>query len=146
MVFQEKTYSVLIVSASDSFTNSVMPLLPMTDYWPVSTVGSVGQARRRLTDTEFDIVLINTPLPDDFGMQLAITQRRAKLADNVRALIAVDHAISRVQATDEPFARNFDTSALVRVQSYLHFIRTSLLDPQSPLAAYAQPQGLEHAS
>ena len=63
-----------------------------------------------------------------------------------RALIAVDHAISRVQSTDEPFARNFDTSALVRVQSYLHFIRTSLLDPQSPLAAYAQPQGLEHAS
>ena len=48
MVFQEKTYSVLIVSASDSFTNSVMPLLPMTDYWPVATVGSVGQARRRL--------------------------------------------------------------------------------------------------
>ena len=63
-----------------------------------------------------------------------------------RALIAVDHAISRVQAADEPFARNFDTSALVRVQSYLHFIRTSLLDPQSPLAHFAQPQGLEHAS
>ena len=72
MVFQEKTYSVLIVSASDSFINSVMPLLPMTDYWPVTTVRSVGEARRRLTDTEFDIVLINTPLPDDFGMRLAI--------------------------------------------------------------------------
>jgi uncharacterized membrane protein YccC len=66
-----------------------------------------------------------------------------------RALIAVDHAISRVQATDEPFARHFDTSVLRRVQSYLHFIRTSLLDPQSPLAAYAplrKPQGLIHAS
>ena len=64
-----------------------------------------------------------------------------------RGLIAVDHAISRVQATDEPFAPHFDTSALRRVKSYLHFIRTSLLDPQSPLAAYAdtQPQGLEHA-
>mgnify|MGYP004613480359 CR=1 FL=1 len=72
MVFQEKTYSVLIVSASDSFINSVMPLLPMTDYWPVTMVRSVGEARRRLTDTEFDIVLINTPLPDDFGMRLAI--------------------------------------------------------------------------
>ena len=71
MVFQEKTYSVLIVSASDSFTNSVMPLLPMTDYWPVATVRSVGEARRRLTDTEFDIVLINTPLPDEFGTRLA---------------------------------------------------------------------------
>ncbi|MFO2465090.1 FUSC family protein [Pseudomonas sp. 15FMM2] len=52
-----------------------------------------------------------------------------------RALVAVDHAISRVQATDEPFAPHFDTSALRRVKSYLHFIRTSLLDPQSPLAA-----------
>ena len=34
-----------------------------------------------------------------------------------RALIAVDHAMGRVQSTDEPFARNFDTSALGRVQS-----------------------------
>ncbi|CAI8867806.1 FUSC family protein [Pseudomonas sp. IT-93MI4] len=65
-----------------------------------------------------------------------------------RALVAVDHAISRVAATDEPFAPHFDTSALRRVKSYLHFIRTSLLDPQSPLAAYAvaKPEGLAHAS
>ena len=72
MVFQERTYSVLIVSSSDSFTNSIMPLLPMTDYWPVTTVRSVGEARRRNVDSEFDIVLINAPLPDDFGMRLAI--------------------------------------------------------------------------
>lgn len=54
-------------------------------------------------------------------------------SNHERALVAVDHAISRVQATDEPFARHFDTSVLRRVQSYLHFIRTSLLDPHSPL-------------
>ncbi|MBU6961459.1 FUSC family protein [Pseudomonas sp. CVAP len=63
-----------------------------------------------------------------------------------RSLVAVDHAINRVQATDEPFAPHFDTSALRRVKSYLHFIRTSLLDPQSPLAALAAPQGPDHAS
>ena len=72
MVFQERTYSVLIVTASDTFANSVMPLLPMTDYWPVTIVHSVSEARRRVVDTEFDIVLINAPLPDDFGMRLAI--------------------------------------------------------------------------
>ena len=72
MVFQERTYSVLIVTASDSFVSSVMPLLPMTDYWPVTIVHSVSEARRRVVDTEFDIVLINAPLPDDFGMRLAI--------------------------------------------------------------------------
>lgn len=72
MVFQERTYSVLIVTASDSFTNSVMPLLPVTDYWPVTTARSVGEARRRIAEKDFDIVLINAPLPDDFGMRLAI--------------------------------------------------------------------------
>lgn len=72
MVFQERTYSVLIVTASDSFASSIMPLLPMTDYWPVTTVHSVNEARRKIVDTAFDIVLINAPLPDDFGMRLAI--------------------------------------------------------------------------
>ena len=72
MVFQERTYSVLIVTASERFTDSIMPLLPMTDYWPVQTASSVAEARRWRADTEFDIVLINTPLPDDFGMHLAI--------------------------------------------------------------------------
>jgi len=72
VVFQERTYSVLIVTASDSFVSSVMPLLPVTDYWPVTTVRSVSEARRRIVETDFDIVLINAPLPDDFGMRLAI--------------------------------------------------------------------------
>ena len=72
MVFQERTYSVLIVTASDSFVSSVMPLLPVTDYWPVTTARSISEARRKIVETAFDIVLINAPLPDDFGMRLAI--------------------------------------------------------------------------
>jgi DNA-binding response OmpR family regulator len=71
MVFQERTYSVLIVTASDSFTAKIMPLLPVTDYWPVTTVHSIGEAHRKIAETAFDIVLINAPLPDDFGMRLA---------------------------------------------------------------------------
>lgn len=72
MIFQERTYSVLLVSASDKFNTTVMPLLPSTDFWPVTTVKSVGEARRRLSEGSYDIVLINAPLPDDFGMRLAI--------------------------------------------------------------------------
>lgn len=60
MVFQERTYSVLIVTASDSFVSSVMPLFPVTDYWPVTTVRSFSEARRRIVETDFDIVL---PMP-----------------------------------------------------------------------------------
>ena len=54
-----------------------------------------------------------------------------------RGLAAVEHAIDCSQRTEEPFASHFDTSVLRRVGSYLHFIRTSLLDPQSPLSEYA---------
>ena len=74
MVFQERTYSVLIVTASDSFTAKIMPLLPVTDYWPVTTVHSIGEAHRKIAETAFDIVLINAPLPDDFGMRLLLVR------------------------------------------------------------------------
>ena len=72
MIFQERTYSVLLVSASDKFNTTIMPLLPVTDYWPVTAVKTVGAAQRRMLETAYDIVIINAPLPDDFGMRLAM--------------------------------------------------------------------------
>ena len=72
MVFQEKTYSVLLVSAQEKFNTAISELLPMTDYWPCVTVSSVSAAKRRLAEQDYDIVIINAPLPDDFGMRLAI--------------------------------------------------------------------------
>lgn len=72
MVFQERTYSVLIVSASKKFISNATALLPVTDFWPVVTAGSVGEAQRRFLDSPYDIVLISAPLPDDFGMHFAI--------------------------------------------------------------------------
>lgn len=67
-------------------------------------------------------------------------------ANRERALQAVDHAIRCVHEADEPFARHFDTSVLRRVQSYLHFIRSSLLDPRSPLAELPALPGAAHAA
>ncbi len=72
MVFQERTYAVLIVSASEKFTLAARGLLPPTDYWPVENVRSTGEARRRMLETSFDLVLIQTPLRDEFGSRLAM--------------------------------------------------------------------------
>lgn len=47
------------------------PLLPSTDYWPVETANSVGAARRLLAEREFDLVVVNSPLPDDPGIGFA---------------------------------------------------------------------------
>ena len=71
MVFRERTYGVLVVSASEKFNSAMRTLLPMTDYWPLDFALSVSEARRRLLEAEYDLVLINAPLPDDFGIRLA---------------------------------------------------------------------------
>jgi uncharacterized membrane protein YccC len=70
-------------------------------------------------------------------------------ANRQRALAAVEQAIDNVRITAEPCAPQFEASPLRRLQSYLHFIRTSLLDPQTPLAGAndpALPQGVAHAA
>ena len=72
MALKESVYSVLLVSAGEKFNRSVLDLLPESRYRPVRTVGSVGEARRALLERPYDIVLINTPLPDDFGTRFAI--------------------------------------------------------------------------
>ena len=59
MVFRERTYSVLLVSASGSFLTSLQPMLPMTEYWPVTTVTSISSARRALVEKPYDLIIIN---------------------------------------------------------------------------------------
>lgn len=71
MVFQEKTYNVLVVSATESFGSAMLPLLPPTDFYPITFSKSSGEAQRLLAENSYDIVIINTPLKDDFGLRLA---------------------------------------------------------------------------
>ncbi len=71
MIFREDTYRVLIVSASEKFNTVTASLLPGSEFWPVTIVKTAGEAQRRLLETAYDIVLVNTPLPDGFGTELA---------------------------------------------------------------------------
>ena len=71
MLFGGQVYSVLIVSQSEKLNSSLRTILPDFQYEPVVTVSSVDAARRIMIDRMFDIVIINTPLQDDFGTLLA---------------------------------------------------------------------------
>ena len=44
----------------------------MTDYYPVTVVGSVSEARRRMLGETWDLVIVNAPLPDDLGVDFAV--------------------------------------------------------------------------
>ena len=64
--------SVLIVSSGPKVGALLTELLPPASFSPICTVPTAGEARRMLVDRHFDIAVINTPLPDDFGTQLAV--------------------------------------------------------------------------
>ena len=64
--------SVLLVSDQQKLNILAASFLPVYEYWPVDTVSDAGSAKRRLLENPYDIVIINTPLPDQFGTELAI--------------------------------------------------------------------------
>ncbi len=74
MVFQSDTYSVLLVSSSEKMNTAILSLLPPTDFWPVTTVHSLSQARRHLLEREEDIILVNAPLTDGSGVQFCMDE------------------------------------------------------------------------
>ena len=72
MLEEDSGYSVLLVSASGQMNASLAPLLTEERYSPVRTVSSVSAAKRASAEREFDLILVNSPLPDDSGARFAI--------------------------------------------------------------------------
>lgn len=72
MIPKKSSSSVLVVSANPKTQQLFQELLPQNSFAPILTVSTVGEAKRLLVDRGFDIVVINSPLPDDFGVQFAM--------------------------------------------------------------------------
>ena len=72
MDLKEQIYSVLVVSASENFNNALSGLLPAFRYAPVRYVSGISAAKRILSERDFDFLILNSPLPDGSGTDLAI--------------------------------------------------------------------------
>lgn len=72
MELKTQTYSVLVVSASEKFNRAVEKYFSESRYSPVKFVSNAASANRILVDLSYDMVLINAPLPDEFGTHLAM--------------------------------------------------------------------------
>lgn len=68
----ERVYKVALVSSSEKFNGAMLPLLPKNRFSPISVYRDAKIARRVISKEKPDIVIINTPLPDDFGTSLAL--------------------------------------------------------------------------
>ena len=71
-MLQEKNGNRVLIAAGKTAGEQFKALLPPGDFSPCLTVPTAGEARRLLVDRRFDIVIVNPPLPDDFGVQFAM--------------------------------------------------------------------------
>ena len=72
MATEKRKYRVLVADSGDKIYEYISQSLPCGDYDPIVKAGDAGEVRRMMLDTPADIVIINTPLRDEFGTELAI--------------------------------------------------------------------------
>ena len=72
MAMAKRKYRVLVAGSGDKIFDYISEMLPRTGYESVLRAGDAGEVRRMLLDSPVDIVIINTPLSDDFGVELAL--------------------------------------------------------------------------
>ena len=124
MEFTERRYSVLLVSSSPKFNESMLALLPESRFYPVTAVSDVSGARRRLLESKYDIVIINAPLPDDFGIMLALDMSETNMGillmvkNDVFSQVAYKVEDNGVFTLSKPLSAHYFYSALKLVSAY----------------------------
>ncbi|MBO4733459.1 MAG: ANTAR domain-containing protein [Clostridia bacterium] len=93
MNLKEQVYSVLIVSAAEKFNQAIPEIFSVPLFSPVNTVTNVSAAKRAIGERDFDIVIVNSPLPDDYGLRFAI--------DTVTSYNAVVLFLARAEQYEE---------------------------------------------
>ena len=97
--------SVFIVSSSQQAADLLSGLLGTAGYRQTAYAKSGAEARRMLIDNDFGLILVNTPLTDEFGHELAISVSQMTTA-GVMLLVKNENA-------DEVSARVEDYGVLV---------------------------------
>lgn len=132
MSLKERMYSVLLVSASETVNTAFYSFLPKATYEPVDTAVSISAAKRALLDRSYDLVIINSPLPDDPGIRLAIDicnsgntivliMVRAELLDEITEKVK----IHGVFVLPKPTSKSIALTALSWMQSARERLRKS---------------------
>lgn len=71
MLSGKANFSVLVVSGTQKGVDFLTEMLNHNVFSPVSVANSGAAARRMMSESEYDIVIVNAPLTDEFGHELA---------------------------------------------------------------------------
>ncbi len=115
---------VMIVSSSEKSAGLLYEMLKSDKYEQIFTVSSSSEARRSLIQNSFDLVVINTPLRDEFGHELALNIAassaagiilivKAEAADEISAKVEEDG----IFVIAKPISRTFFYQSLKLIEA-----------------------------
>lgn len=72
MTTSRQAHRVLVVSDGRQAYEYIADLLPPDEFFPIAYASTVGEAKRSMLSSDYDILVVNTPLSDEFGADLAL--------------------------------------------------------------------------
>ena len=84
----------LIVSAGASSNEYISARLAELGYTRPTIIPSGAEARRRILESDFELIVVNAPLPDEFGHELCSSAVEKTDAGVVLLAIGLPHAIA----------------------------------------------------
>ncbi|MBP5342333.1 ANTAR domain-containing protein [bacterium] len=69
----DRIFRVLLISSSKNFAASIINALAYEPY-EISVIDTIQKAKRLVIEKDFDILIINAPVVDDFGIDFAIDE------------------------------------------------------------------------
>ena len=112
-VYTERT---LLISGSEKGLDAIINFLKGCGYAAVSVVSSGDEARRMLQQDTFSLIVLNTPLKDEFGYQLSL-QLTQNTCSGVVMLCKADMAEEMTEYTQLTVLSQAGTSMLAQANS-----------------------------
>ena len=132
-----QTLQVMLLSVSPKATAALTPVLHTCGLSITCEADSTIKARKLMAEITPDIVIINTPLADDFGTQLAIELAQK----NLGVLVLVkNHLLDQVTYKLEPYGalalgKPLSSADLLQALRLLRPLRLKLWDLESQRAS-----------
>ena len=99
----------LIVSAGNNANEYLARHIGELGYTRPTIVASGGEARRRMDSNDYEVVIINTPLPDEFGHELGTAA--------VEKTDAVVILLAKTGTAEQIAASNYKRLAVLRTEN-----------------------------
>lgn len=138
MIYDSGTLSVLIVSATDKSSEYIKSFLPQRSYSPIMSASCVGEAKRLMQSSDYDIIIINSPLKDESGIDFSIdiavsTFSGVFLLIKSELYSEVSHKVSEfgVICSSKPLQHGM----LTEIINLLHATRKRLINAESKMTA-----------